>query len=139
MIECAFLVICTVICNKLIFVMVIPCNYRHLCFFRIHGRIIRFDYARDPSFSKEDEKTLQSELKELVASHKVRLSTCILFSVHQRKLLLLFHRVCVGGGGGGCGSSTCAGFVPQTNYRQNATPFSGTYTALKGSTPQALF
>lgn len=38
---------------------------------RIHGRILRMDFVKDHSFTKENEDLLQLSLKDLVASNKV--------------------------------------------------------------------
>lgn len=37
---------------------------------RIHGRIVRLDYVKDPSFSKENETVLQTKMKDLVSNHE---------------------------------------------------------------------
>ena len=57
-------------------------NLSPITIFRIHGRIIRFDYVKDAQFHKKDESILQQGLKDLVASNKVTLDfICISLGV----------------------------------------------------------
>ena len=57
-------------------------NLSPITIFRIHGRIIRFDFVKDAQFHKEDESILQQGLMDLVASNKVTLDfICISLGV----------------------------------------------------------